>query len=184
MIGGTMMSLTKDQLNYLKKELHSMKESIEKRTSTPEGEMSEMRGDIARGVDNHLAETASEYEDRVRTQTINEADEHRLAEINEALERMEDGSYGTCIDTGKEIPYERLEALPYAKRTTEAQEEAEEPFADSSEEDRAVGLHHAQLDRDTETTRELAREQDADEHSSEVDAEHHYDEKTDEQSNQ
>ncbi|MFB4211455.1 TraR/DksA family transcriptional regulator [Shouchella sp. JSM 1781072] len=178
------MSLTNDQLKFLKKELESMKASIENRTSTPEGEMSETRGDIARGVDNHLAETASEYEDRVRTQTINEADEQRLSEINEALERMEEGTYGICVDTGKEIPYERLEALPYAKRTTEAQEEAEEPFADSSEEDRAVGLHHAQLDRDTETTRELEREQDADEHSGEADADHHYDDKTDEQSNQ
>ncbi|WP_054712594.1 TraR/DksA C4-type zinc finger protein [Bacillus sp. JCM 19041] len=133
------MGLSKEKQSFLKNELLEMKNSIENRTSSVEGEMSEARGDIARGTDNHIAETASEYEDRVKTQTIDEADQERLNEINEALTRMEDGTYGICIDTGKEIPYERLEALPYAKRTTEAQTKAEEPYTDSGEEDRSNG---------------------------------------------
>lgn len=178
------MPLTKDQLSFLKDELQDMKKSIENRTGTPDGEMTESRGDIARGVDNHIAETASEYEERVMSQTIDEADQERLDEINGALERMEDGSYGVCVETGKEIPYERLEALPYAKRTMEAQEEAEAPYTDSSEEDASAGLAHAEMDRETETTRELNREQDASEHSSETDANLHYEDKPDEQSNE
>ncbi|GAF14085.1 DnaK suppressor protein [Bacillus sp. JCM 19046] len=178
------MPLTKKQLSFLKEELEDMKASIENRTGTPDGEMSEARGDIARGVDNHIAETASEYEERVMSQTIDEADQERLSEINEALERMEDGSYGICVETGEEIPYERLEALPYAKRTMEAQEEEEAPYADSSEEDSAAGLAHAEMNRETETTRELNREQDAGEHSSEMDADLHYRNEKDEESNQ
>ncbi|WP_078391062.1 TraR/DksA C4-type zinc finger protein [Shouchella patagoniensis] len=178
------MGLSKKQQSFLKSELLEMKESIENRTSTVDGEMSEARGDIARGTDNHIAETASEYEDRVKTQTINEADQERLNEINEALARMEDGTYGICVDTGENIPYDRLEALPYAKRTTEAQAKAEEPYSDSGEEDRSIGLAHAEMNRDTETTRELEREQDAGAHSGERDAALHYSEQKDEQSNQ
>ena len=38
-----------------------------------------------------------------------------------ALQRLEDGSYGTCVDCGKEIPAERLKAQPEAIRCVEDQ---------------------------------------------------------------
>lgn len=45
-----------------------------------------------------------------------------LAEVENALARMEDGSYGYCVDTGEPISYERLKVQPAAQRTIEAQE--------------------------------------------------------------
>jgi len=39
----------------------------------------------------------------------------QLSLIQEALQRMEDGTYGNCIDCGKRIPAARLDAIPYAK---------------------------------------------------------------------
>jgi DnaK suppressor protein len=36
--------------------------------------------------------------------------------IDIALRRLENGTFGVCIDCGMEIPYERLEALPFATR--------------------------------------------------------------------
>lgn len=36
--------------------------------------------------------------------------------IDIALKRLENGTFGVCIDCGMEIPYERLEALPFATR--------------------------------------------------------------------
>ena len=37
-----------------------------------------------------------------------------LAEIDAALKRIEEGTYGICTNCGKEIPVDRLEALPWA----------------------------------------------------------------------
>ncbi|WP_082676719.1 TraR/DksA C4-type zinc finger protein [Shouchella shacheensis] len=159
------MALTQSQLNQLKEELTTMKRELEDKTSNVSGELSESRGDIARGTDSHIAETASQYEDRVKEQTIDAADEERLQEIEEALQRMKDGAYGTCVDTGEAISFERLEALPYAKRTAEAQQKVDERNPNNETRDSAVGLNHAGLEKETVTTRELEREQDADEHS-------------------
>jgi DnaK suppressor protein len=45
-----------------------------------------------------------------------------ISEIDEALERIQDGSYGYCEDTGEEIGLKRLEARPTARLCLEAQE--------------------------------------------------------------
>ena len=45
---------------------------------------------------------------------LEENAEQILREIDDALARIEDGSYGTCTVCGEEIPRERLEAVPYA----------------------------------------------------------------------
>ncbi len=48
-----------------------------------------------------------------------------IAKINDALERIEDGSYGYCEETGEPIGLERLEARPIATLSIEAQERHE-----------------------------------------------------------
>jgi DnaK suppressor protein len=64
--------------------------------------------------DNHLADTATETYDRELDYTLEENAEHVLAEIDAALKRIDDGTYGTCTTCGHEIPPERLEARPWA----------------------------------------------------------------------
>lgn len=51
-----------------------------------------------------------------------EHDRERLIEIEEALKRHEDGTYGICLESGEEIPYMRLKAVPTAKYTIQCQE--------------------------------------------------------------
>jgi len=65
-------------------------------------------------LDNHLAEGASLTLDQEIDDTLEENAEHVLAEIDEALARIDAGTYGTCVTCGKEISAERLEAIPYA----------------------------------------------------------------------
>ncbi len=48
-----------------------------------------------------------------------------LHQIDRALEKIEEGSYGICDLTKKEIPKARLDAIPYATMTVEAQEKME-----------------------------------------------------------
>ena len=54
-----------------------------------------------------------------------EVESRELAQIETALERMRDGTYGICDVTGKPIPLARLQALPYATMCIEAQRAVE-----------------------------------------------------------
>jgi RNA polymerase-binding protein DksA len=65
-------------------------------------------------VDNHLAETASVTLDREMGYSLEENEARLLAEIDAALRRIDDGTYGRCERCGNEIEAERLEALPWA----------------------------------------------------------------------
>jgi RNA polymerase-binding protein DksA len=64
--------------------------------------------------DNHLADTATVTYDRELDYTLEENAEHVLADIDSALQRIDDGSYGECTNCSREIPPERLEARPWA----------------------------------------------------------------------
>ncbi|QHE52643.1 TraR/DksA C4-type zinc finger protein [Pontibacillus sp. HMF3514] len=62
--------------------------------------------------DNHPGDNASYLYEREKDIALNEHAEDELKNINHALERMNQGSYGQCEECGKDIPIERLEALP------------------------------------------------------------------------
>jgi len=63
--------------------------------------------------------------DRELDASVGEGIERRLGEVDRALQKIEEGSYGVCEDTGEEIPRGRLEAVPEAIRTVEAQQSFE-----------------------------------------------------------
>jgi DnaK suppressor protein len=63
--------------------------------------------------------------DREMDASVGEGIERRLGEVERALQKVEEGSYGICEDTGEEIPRGRLEAVPEAIRTVEAQQRFE-----------------------------------------------------------
>ena len=64
--------------------------------------------------DNHLGDVATATFDREMADTLEENSTHVLAEIDAALSRIADGSYGICERCGKPIGEERLEARPWA----------------------------------------------------------------------
>jgi RNA polymerase-binding protein DksA len=63
--------------------------------------------------DNHLGDTATVTYDRELDYSLEENAEQVLGEIEAALQRIENGTYGTCANCGKPIPEERLEARPW-----------------------------------------------------------------------
>lgn len=63
-------------------------------------------------VDQHPADSGTEMFDRERDTSIAESLDGELAEVEAALGRLDDGSYGTCTACGRPIPAERLDALP------------------------------------------------------------------------
>ena len=56
---------------------------------------------------------------------LDERDNAELRGVNAALERIEAGTYGLCLDCGLEIPAARLHAAPEALRCIACQEKAE-----------------------------------------------------------
>ena len=64
--------------------------------------------------DIHLADRASDLVDLEVDHTLGENAGHVIVEIDDALRRIEEGSYGLCSVCGATIPEERLDAVPYA----------------------------------------------------------------------
>jgi DnaK suppressor protein len=64
--------------------------------------------------DNHLGDVATATFDREMASTLEDNSTHVLGEIDAALARIDDGTYGICQACGKPIDVERLEALPWA----------------------------------------------------------------------
>jgi DnaK suppressor protein len=62
----------------------------------------------------------------------NNIDVMLLREIDEALDRMGDGSYGTCMECGEAMLMKRLEALPWARYCVPCQEEISAADADAA----------------------------------------------------
>lgn len=73
------------------------------------------------GYGTHLADVAS---DTLRQEVLlaeRQRLEEEIARVQEALNRMEAGTYGYCVDCGKPIPVQRLKAVPTALRDTSCQ---------------------------------------------------------------
>ena len=79
-----------------------------------EGSLTEETGDLAIGAEDHMADSATETYLRELDEGLEETAEHVLVEIDAALVRIEDGTYGRCSACGGPIGEERLEAVPYA----------------------------------------------------------------------
>ncbi len=72
-----------------------------------------------------LADRASSETDRAIELRARDRQRKLIAKIDEALARIEDGTYGYCEETGEPIALKRLEARPIATLTIEAQERHE-----------------------------------------------------------
>lgn len=80
-------------------------------------------------VDNHPADVATELFERGKDVALRAEDERQLQHIDEAINAIDDGTYGTCRHCNQPIPQERLEVQPTALLcvTCKDAEEAEHP---------------------------------------------------------
>lgn len=65
------------------------------------------------GLDTQFADAAQTAAERDKELRVVEKLRDQLVAVNRAMERIQDGTYGTCERCGATIPEERLEALPY-----------------------------------------------------------------------
>jgi DnaK suppressor protein len=75
---------------------------------------------------NHMAELGSGNFDQDLTLSLLGSDKDALDQIDGALERIEEGTYGQCEECGGKIPKPRLEAIPYAALCVQCASQQEE----------------------------------------------------------
>ena len=73
-----------------------------------------MEADELKNEIGDLYDSADNERDRQLSHILNDRDRTKLIAIDEALERIEDGSYGVCEECGKKIAPNRLKVMPFA----------------------------------------------------------------------
>jgi RNA polymerase-binding transcription factor DksA len=86
---------------------------------------SRAEGSEASAFGMHQADAGSDAYDRDFALSLLSQEQDALYEIDQALKRIELGTYGICEMSGKPIPHARLEAIPFARFTVECQSQLE-----------------------------------------------------------
>ena len=112
--------MNKEQLEHFRQILMSWKRDLMEEVDRT---VSHMKDEAANFPDpNDRATQEEEFSLELRTR---DRERKLIRKIEEALKRIEDGSYGYCLETGEEIGIKRLEARPVATLSIEAQERRE-----------------------------------------------------------
>jgi DnaK suppressor protein len=112
--------MSKEQLDHFRTILSSWKQDLMQEVDRT---MLHMKDEAANFPDpNDRATQESEFSLELRTR---DRERKLIRKIDEALKRIEDGSYGFCLETGEPIGVKRLEARPVATLSVEAQERRE-----------------------------------------------------------
>ena len=111
--------MTKKQLEGYKNKLLTAKQAVLNRVQRTETYGREV-GSKDEAMD--LADIASSSYTKEFLFSLSNSDRKLLQMIDEALERIEDGTYGSCLHTGEPIEPKRLDAVPWARLSIKAQE--------------------------------------------------------------
>jgi DnaK suppressor protein len=110
-----------------KKELADFREMLVAKRRSLLGDLSGMAEQTTRDGDSgnlstmptHMADVGTDNFEHEFTLGLLESEQALLREINEALQRIDDRTYGICLGTGEPIPKARLKAKPWAKYTVD-----------------------------------------------------------------
>ncbi len=121
--------MDKNKLNHLKekliKEARKTDKALGQMYDNREAQMSEHYPTELSNYDNHPADLGSELYSVEMNMALKVHEQSKLNDINKALEKIENGTYGKCEKCKQEISYERLEALPSAKYCMNCEKEKE-----------------------------------------------------------
>jgi len=107
-------------VNAIKQRLIEERKTLQQRLDEEEE-----RSTIARIRNPDRADLALVYDQAQRSSAMAARTEKQMEEIDEALKRIEDGTYGYCTNCGQEINPQRLEAIPWAALCVDCQQKLE-----------------------------------------------------------
>jgi RNA polymerase-binding protein DksA len=109
-----------------------------KSTRASIGELDDEAEDLAIDSDqeggvptNHMADVGTNVYERERLMTFEQEMRDRATAIEEALQRMDAGTFGVCARCGREIPLARLRAMPFANYCVDCQEIIDQQAAEA-----------------------------------------------------
>lgn len=111
----------KEALNKLKQVLIGRREALRAALMGDLSLLNELKNEAYSDVFDAALDNAN---DEISTQLV-EVEARELSQIDQALERMKAGQYGTCEACEKPIPLSRLQALPFVTMCIECQRESE-----------------------------------------------------------
>jgi DnaK suppressor protein len=126
----------KNQAGLTSKELEFYRGLLLDKRRELVGDMSQMEREALRSASGtnlsnlpvHMADMGTDNYEQEFTLGLVEKDRVLLREINHALGKIQDGTYGICEGTGKPIGKPRLEAQPWARFSIEYARQMERPF--------------------------------------------------------
>ncbi len=109
----------------LRQRLEEERDRLLSELNTAERDYKEMTADQMdeNTVSNHYGDAGAHLEELDRIAIMQENTQELLKQVENALRRMDEGTYGLSEVSGKEIPQDRLEALPQATRLVGEEEE-------------------------------------------------------------
>ena len=107
-----------------RQQLEQMLREIDSSTAVLEAEGAGDSSELSHS-DQHPGDTASELTDADNQNAVLENSADQRSQVQAALTRIEQGTYGTCVDCGRPIPAARLEVRPEAAHCVEDQEKFE-----------------------------------------------------------
>ncbi len=108
--------ITQELLTRLRKELEEERASVLAELAEYGADPYSEKVSQISGIDGNFADSAAATAERAEALAFIEKARERLADVDQALERMNDGTYGICVQCGQEIPEARLEARPLSVR--------------------------------------------------------------------
>jgi DnaK suppressor protein len=120
------MALSAEDVRYFERRLRARRDEL----------VDILRAELRASKSEQYADLAGEVHDDVGDRSVaellrdmafsgRERESDELRDVAEALERIRQGTYGLCVDNRAEIPRERLEAYPTAKRCLQCQQRYE-----------------------------------------------------------
>lgn len=125
---GSGAKFNKKELEEFKKRIlerrNEILDDLGDRDQTLKQSQKEASGDIS-GYTYHMADVATDNYDREFSLGIASGEREMLYELDDALKRIEDGTYGQCEDCKALIARTRLKAIPYTRHCLSCQEKRE-----------------------------------------------------------
>lgn len=114
------MPLKPKEIEHFKEELLKLKSQLSR---VVQGVTEDVKSqEESKGYSQHQADEGTDDFGRTISLELSNKEFEVIKQIDHALAKIENGTYGICDITGKEIPKKRLDAIPYASMTVEAQE--------------------------------------------------------------
>ncbi|MCB1081140.1 MAG: TraR/DksA family transcriptional regulator [Chlamydiia bacterium] len=110
-------------MEKFKKQLEDLKRQISQTIKSVANDVKSM--EEPKGYSQHQADEGTDDFDQTISIEVSSKEQGIMRQIERALEKIEEGTYGICDVSGDEIPIKRLEAVPYATMTVQAQSKFE-----------------------------------------------------------